>query len=56
MGLLSTLRDISRALHLARKPDKGELWQMLKICLLAFGITGSVGFVIHLIMSYWLLS
>jgi protein translocase SEC61 complex gamma subunit len=51
MGLKSWIAQAGRALKLAVKPGREELWLSIKISLLGIGIVGIIGFVIKL-LSY----
>jgi len=51
MGLRSFLSQCARALKLAVKPGKSELWLSIKICFLGIGAIGLIGFVIKLLSS-----
>ncbi len=51
MGIKSWLQQAGRALKLAVKPDREELWLSIKISLLGIGAVGLIGYVIKLISS-----
>ncbi len=49
MGVKSWLTQAARALKLASKPDREELWLSVKISFLGIGAIGLIGFVIKII-------
>jgi len=51
MGVRDWLTQAARALKLAIKPGREELWLSVKISLLGIGAVGLIGFVIKL-LSY----
>ena len=54
MGLREFLSSCARLLKRARKPGRGELWLLIRICALGIAAVGAVGFVIR-ILSFLLL-
>ena len=49
LNIRETLRRYKRTLILARKPDKKELKETVRICGIGFFIMGLIGFVFYLI-------
>ena len=48
MSSKRSLREkIEKTLRVAEKPDWNEIWTMLKITLLGFGLVGAIGFIIQ---------
>ena len=46
MGIRSWLSQAARALKLAEKPGRSELWLSVKISVLGIGVIGLIGFII----------
>ncbi|MCK4439393.1 protein translocase SEC61 complex subunit gamma [Candidatus Bathyarchaeota archaeon] len=51
MDVRSFLSQCRRALKLASKPGKNELWLSVKVCFLGISAIGLIGFVIKLLSS-----
>jgi protein translocase SEC61 complex gamma subunit len=51
MGLKSFLIQCSRALKIAVKPGRSEVWLSMKICGLGVGAVGLIGFIIRLLSA-----
>lgn len=49
MDIRSWLSQAARALKLAVKPGRSELWLSIKISALGIGVVGVVGFIIKLL-------
>jgi len=48
-----SLREkIEKTLRVAEKPDWNEIWTMLKITLLGFGLVGAIGFIIQYVWTF----
>ncbi|MCS7120483.1 MAG: protein translocase SEC61 complex subunit gamma [Nitrososphaerota archaeon] len=52
LGLASFIKACSRLLHLARKPDRNELWQTVKVCVLGITTIGTLGYIIKILASF----
>ena len=50
VGLREFLRSCVRLLRRARKPDRDELWLLIRICTIGLLVVGAVGFAIRLLM------
>jgi len=48
------LRSYMRVLKIAKKPDRSEFSESLKICLTGLAVVGIVGFIIYLISVLFL--
>ncbi len=51
MGIASSLKSWTRALKLAKKPGRTELWLSIKICTLGITVIGVVAFIIKFISA-----
>jgi len=49
LGLRDFLRSCSRLLKRARKPGRGELWLLIRVCALGIAVVGVIGFIIRII-------
>ncbi|MEM5793326.1 MAG: protein translocase SEC61 complex subunit gamma [Candidatus Aenigmatarchaeota archaeon] len=49
LNIKERLQQYKRILILARKPTKGEIKRVSKICLISFLIMGSISFIFYLI-------
>lgn len=52
LGLGSFLKSSARLLRLAKKPDRGELWLSIKICLVGIVAIGFIGFIIKMLAGF----
>jgi len=49
MNVRKTVSECIRILKLAKKPDKEELVDILRVCLVGMTIIGTLGFVVYVI-------
>ncbi len=48
----SIREKIEKTLKVAEKPNWEEIWTMLKITLLGFGLVGGIGFIIQYVWTF----
>lgn len=52
MGARTFMQSTRRLFHVAQKPDRDEVFLLIKISLLGVGIIGGIGFVIRIL--FWI--
>ncbi len=51
MGVRTFMQSTRRLFHVAQKPDREEVFLLIKISLIGVGIVGGIGFVIRIL--FW---
>lgn len=51
MNIKGTLQNYMRILSIAKKADKGEFLETVRICGIGIGIVGAIGFIFYLVSA-----